>query len=33
MRLDAMRGAVKAESPFHNATFDDIGRQIEGLLT
>jgi hypothetical protein len=31
-RLEAMRAAVRAASPFHNATFGDIGRQIEGLL-
>jgi hypothetical protein len=32
-RLGAMRAGVKAVSPFHNATYRDIGRQIEGLLT
>ncbi|WP_332801801.1 M50 family metallopeptidase [Sphingomonas sp. RT2P30] len=32
-RLSAMRQAVKADSPFHNATFRDIGRRIEAMLT
>ena len=32
-RLGAMRAAVKAASPFRNATFGDIGRQIEAILT
>ena len=32
-RLDAMRASVKALSPFRNATYHDIGQQIEGLLT
>jgi len=31
-RLAAMRAAVKAESPFRNATFGNIGRQIESVL-
>ncbi|MDH7974274.1 M50 family metallopeptidase [Sphingomonas sp. AR_OL41] len=32
-RLSAMRQAVKADSPFHNATFRDIGQRIEAMLT
>lgn len=31
-RLSAMRQANKADSPFHNATFRDIGQRIEAML-